>query len=305
MTDADVDGAHIRTLILTFLYRQMQELVERGHVYIAVPPLYRVKVGNQQRYVEKESQFEDLLVRERVKDMDVTDRSGDTQKLTETRYGRFVRVLHEFDGWVSRLREDFGPAAAELRRRPPAGRDRRVDARRRGRRLRALDPNGYEFAVLEADADGTSVRVIERETGAAATSSCRRRCSTHRSTRTCARRTHGWSRSSAIRRSGSRFGKKAARAETFAGLRDEALDLAKEGIQISRFKGLGEMDADELAETTMNPANRMLVRVDVEDAAAADQVFSTLMGDQVEPRRRVHRAERARGAGSSMSRTRR
>ena len=81
------------------------------------------------------------------------------------------------------------------------------------------------------------------------------------------------------------FGKKTAHTGTFAGLRDEALALAKEGIQISRFKGLGEMDADELAETTMNQTNRMIVRVDVEDAAAADNVFSTLMGDQVEPRR--------------------
>ena len=81
------------------------------------------------------------------------------------------------------------------------------------------------------------------------------------------------------------FGKKVRRAETFAQLREQALELAKEGIQISRFKGLGEMDAEELAETTMNPANRMLIRVDVEDAAAADRVFSTLMGDQVEPRR--------------------
>jgi DNA gyrase subunit B len=81
------------------------------------------------------------------------------------------------------------------------------------------------------------------------------------------------------------FGKKTRVAETFAQLREMALELAKEGIQVSRFKGLGEMDAEELAETTMNPANRMLVRVDVEDAAAADQVFSTLMGDQVEPRR--------------------
>ena len=81
------------------------------------------------------------------------------------------------------------------------------------------------------------------------------------------------------------FGKKSRHADTFTQLRESAIELAKEGIQISRFKGLGEMDADELADTTMNPTNRMLVRVEVEDAAAADRVFSTLMGDQVEPRR--------------------
>jgi DNA gyrase subunit B len=283
MTDADVDGAHIRTLILTFLYRQMQELVEAGHIYIAVPPLYRVKVGNQQRYVEKESQFEELLVRERVKDMDVTDRSGQTQKLTEARYGRFVRVLHEFDGWVSRLRADFGPAAANFvvdHRLVEA--DSGLDI---AGALAGLEPNGFEFAVLEVDGDGTHVRVIERETGAAA--------SVVVPTELLASPIYA-----NVRRTYARlaeivgqppfriaFGKKTRRSETFAELREYVLELAKEGIQVSRFKGLGEMDADELADTTMNPANRMLVRVEVEDAAAADRVFSMLMGDQVEPRR--------------------
>jgi DNA gyrase subunit B len=283
MTDADVDGAHIRTLILTFLYRQMQELVEAGHVYIAVPPLYRVKLGNQQRYVEKESQFEELLVRERVKDMDVTDRSGQTQKLTETRYGRFVRVLHEFDGWVSRLRADFGPAAANFvvdHRLVEA--DSALDV---AGALAGLEPNGFEFAVLEVDGDGTHVRVVERETGAAA--------SVVVPTELLAspiyanvRRTYG-RLAEIVGQPPFRiaFGKKSRRVETFAALREGVLELAKEGIQISRFKGLGEMDADELADTTMNTANRMLVRVEVEDAAAADRVFSMLMGDQVEPRR--------------------
>jgi DNA gyrase subunit B len=284
MTDADVDGAHIRTLILTFLYRQMTELVDRGHVYIAVAPLYRVKIGNQVRYVEKESQLEDMLVRERVKDMDVTDRADETQKFTEARYGRFVRILHEFDGWASRLREDFGPAAANFVI------DHRIVetdavAGAIGAALGDLEPNGYELSLLSSSDDGEILKVVERETGAAA--------SVVVPTELLASPIYA-----NVRKTYARlaelvgqppfridFGKKTRDAETFGQLRDYALELAKEGIQVSRFKGLGEMDADELADTTMNPANRMLVRVDVEDAAAADRVFSTLMGDQVEPRR--------------------
>ena len=282
MTDADVDGAHIRTLILTFLYRQMQELVEGGYVYIAVPPLYRVKIGSQLRYVEKESQFEELLARERIKDLDVSDRSGQTQKLTETRYGRFSRVLNEFDGWVSRLREDFGAAAANF---VVDHRLVEADADTVEAALAARDANGYELAVLETSESETHVKVVERDTGAAS--------SVVVPTALLASPIYA-----NVRKTYARLveivgqppfelalGKKSRHADTFAQLRELALELAKEGIQVSRFKGLGEMDADELADTTMNPANRMLVRVEVEDAAAADRMFSTLMGDQVEPRR--------------------
>ncbi len=282
MTDADVDGAHIRTLILTFLYRQMQELVEGGFVYMAVPPLYRVKIGSQLRYIEKESQFEELLARERIKDMDVTDRRGEAQKLTESRYGKLVKVLNEFDGWVSRLREDFGAGPANF---VVDHRLVEADATSVEAALAARDANGYELVVLESSDDATKVRIVERETGAAASVVI-----------------PGELLSSSIygnvRKTYARladivghppfdisFGKRARHADTFGQLREAALELAKEGLQVSRFKGLGEMDADELADTTMDPTNRTLIRVEVEDAAAADRVFSMLMGDQVEPRR--------------------
>jgi DNA gyrase subunit B len=215
--------------------------------------------------------------------MDVRDREGKTQKLTENRYGRLVRVLHEFDGWVSRLREDFGPPAANFvvdHRLVEAPETAGVEDA-----LAGLEPNGFEFAVLEASADGTQIRVVERETGAA-------------SSVVVPAELFASPIYANVRKTYARLveiaglppftislGKKERHAGTFTALREVALELAKENIQISRFKGLGEMDAEELAETTMDPANRMLIQVEVEDAAAADTLFSTLMGDQVEPRR--------------------
>ncbi|MCC6224351.1 MAG: DNA topoisomerase (ATP-hydrolyzing) subunit B [Thermoleophilia bacterium] len=285
MTDADVDGSHIRTLILTFLYRQMPELVERGHVYIAVPPLYRVKLGNQLQYVEKESQFEELLVRERVKELEVTDRAGSAQKLTEARYTRFVRALHEFDGWVARLRADFGPQAASFvvgHRvvETDAGSPQELPAA-----LASVDGNGFDVSVIEASPEAARARIVERSTSTA----------THVTVPASLLASPVYA---GLRKTYARLveivgappfalalGKKTASAETFDELRGRALELAKEGLQVSRFKGLGEMNPEELWETTMNPANRVLIRVEVEDAAAADRVFSMLMGDQVEPRR--------------------
>ncbi len=285
MTDADVDGSHIRTLILTFLYRQMQELVENGHVYIAVPPLYRVKVGSQEQYVEKETQFEELLVREKILDFEVADRAGETQKFSEARWGRFTRALTEFEGWSSRLRSDFGPAAADFvvahrLVETTAGLTKDVK-----KALGALAPNGYDVSVVETVDESFRVKIIERETSAA----------THVTVPAALLASPVYE---SLRKTYARLaeivgsppftitsGKKTRIAETFAELRHDALELAKEGIQISRFKGLGEMNPHELWDTTMDPAKRMLVRVEVEDAATADLIFSTLMGDQVEPRR--------------------
>ena len=285
MTDADVDGSHIRTLILTFLYRQMPELVDRGHIFIAVPPLYAVRINGREQYVEKEAHFEDLLVRERVKDAEVTDRGGDTQKLTEARYARFSRALHEYEGWVSRLRADFGAGPANF---VTAHRLVETEAGSLGDlevALGTIAPNGYEVSLVETGADGAKIRVVERETSAAANVVLPAELLVS-PVYTNLRKTYA----RLVEIVGSppftiQLGNKSAEAETFTELRDRALDLAKEGLKPRRFKGLGEMDPEELAQTTMDPARRMLVRVDVEDAAAADQVFSILMGDQVEPRR--------------------
>ena len=284
MTDADVDGAHIRTLILTFLFRQMPELVERGHVYIAVAPLYRVKIGNQEIYVEKESQFEDLLVRERIKDMEVTDRDGNTQKLTEARYRRLVGPLAEFEGYAARLRADYGAQTVNF-----LVEHRLLESAELGadfeRSLAGLDKDGYELDLVEQDKEMFRVRVVEKETSAA------KHVSIPAALLASSHYAQLAARYAKLQEIVGRppfritLGKKRREADTFEQLRHQAIDLAKEGIDIGRFKGLGEMDAEDLWETTMNPAHRMLIRVDVEDAAAADLAFAMLMGDQVEPRR--------------------
>ncbi|TML04682.1 MAG: DNA topoisomerase (ATP-hydrolyzing) subunit B [Actinobacteria bacterium] len=285
MTDADVDGAHIRTLVLTFLYRHMPELFERGHVYIAVPPLYLARLGNQQNYLEKESQLEELLVRERFSGLEIAGRDSAVVKFTEARYARFARTLTEYVGWAARLRSDFGPHAANF---VLAHRLVESDANSAGDAVKAINgagPNGYKLEP-EVDGEALRVRVTEVETSAMQNVVVPAELFASpiydRVRKTYARLGEIIG---SLPPFTLKYGKQSAEALTFEELRNAALTLAKSGIQITRYKGLGEMNSSELWATTMDPARRMLVRVDVEDAAAADLWFSRLMGDEVEPRR--------------------
>jgi len=286
MTDADVDGAHIRTLILTFLYRHMEELFDRGHVYIAVPPLYLVKLGSQETYLVKDAQLEELLVREKFPELEIEARDGAAITLTESRYARFQRALNEFEGWSARLRSDFGSDTADFVVRHRLIESDVPDAPALAELLDGASDDGYTLSVLESDADTALIRVVEVETSAAHDLVVPREL-LESPIYANVRRTYGRLHEivGGLPPFTLRHGKQRATAETFTALRERALDLAKQGIQISRFKGLGEMNHQQLWDTTMDPSRRMLIRVEVEDASRADLWFSRLMGDQVEPRR--------------------
>src|SRR5690242_3545814 len=285
MTDADVDGSHIRTLILTFLYRQMPELIDQGHVYIAVPPLYKVKLANQEFYFEKDAQLEDLLARERIPSVEAKTRDGEPLKLTEAKWNRFAKDLQQYDGYYARLRSDFGAAATELMVLHRLVEHEIESPDDVSSAIDAIGENGYALSVLEGAEDSFRIRVVENETSAARNITV--------PVELLASPIYGGLRAAyakLVAQVGAppftvTVGKEREVAESFDALRARVLDAAKQGLQVSRFKGLGEMNAEQLWETTMDPAKRLLVRVDVEDAAGADQVFSMLMGDAVEPRR--------------------
>jgi DNA gyrase subunit B len=285
MTDADVDGSHIRTLILTFLYRQMPDLFEQGHVYIAVPPLYKVKLANQEFYFEKDAQLEDLLARERIPSVEAKTRDGEPLKLTEAKWNRFAKDLQQYDGYYARLRSDFGAAATELMVLHRLVEHEIESPDDVSSAIDAIGENGYALSVLEGAEDSFRIRVVENETSAARNITV--------PVELLASPIYGGLRAAyakLVAQVGAppftvTVGKEREVAESFDALRARVLDAAKQGLQVSRFKGLGEMNAEQLWETTMDPAKRLLVKVEVEEESAANKIFSTLMGDAVEPRR--------------------
>ncbi len=286
MTDADVDGSHIRTLILTFLFRHMKPLVEAGYIYIAQPPLYRLKQGNQETYIHKEAQLEEILLRGRLEQIRV-DNTETGFKFSEAKYQRFLKLFGEYEGWVKKLKSQWGGELIDWLKNGPVV---EADIASFAQLLEALREDidkRYVIDVLGVDEEEqvADTRLVERRTGLAANLRIPFAALAGREFQ-------------ALKRVHSRvselvgrppftlhLGNRKSEAASYEELRVQIVDLTKEGMQLQRFKGLGEMNPDQLWETTMNPMTRTLMLVSMEDAQAADEVFTMLMGDKVEPRR--------------------
>ncbi|MDP8943293.1 MAG: DNA topoisomerase (ATP-hydrolyzing) subunit B [Actinomycetota bacterium] len=289
MCDADVDGAHIRTLVLTFLFREMPELIEAGYVYLAKPPLYRIKSGKQEIYIEKESELEEYLLRDKLEKLEVSDRTGEPFRLTHARWQKFNRLLKQYEGWASALRAEYGHDTITFLEESQILDEAATDVAAVIVLLERPDPEGepYETALVSQDARDLVVRVVERRTGSASTYLLRRDLFSSGDYRSFVG-VHGELRGLAGTPPFTvRLAKADDEALSFEGLRRAVLDVVREGLSSppTRFKGLGEMNPDQLYDTTMDASRRTLQRVTIDDASAADQVFSMLMGDKVEPRR--------------------
>ncbi len=287
MTDADVDGAHIRTLALTLLFREMQELIEAGYVYIAKPPLYKLKQGSRERYIEKDSELEDILLSDKWEKISVFDRHGTQFKLTDTRWQRFVRLLAQYEGWSSTLRAAHGHEMVQFLEESALLGEQVMNAESAIELLSRAGLEGETHAteLMEQDPLELRVKATETRTGFARTHRIKRSLFDSQEYRQLAS-VH----KQLIELAGTpafevRLGDARDSAPSFEALRTAVMTVAQKGIKLQRFKGLGEMNAEQLGETTMAPSSRTLAQVTLEDAAAADRIFSMLMGDQVEPRR--------------------
>ena len=287
MTDADVDGAHIRTLILTLLFREMQELVESGYVYIAKPPLYKLKQGQQERYIEKEAELEEILLGDKLERFDVTDHAGQQFRLTENRWQRYSRLLKQYEGWASALRAEHGHDMVTFLEESQILDEQVTTVEDLEALLGRGSPESepYTTELLPATDGIIRIKAVERRTNLARTHRLRRSLFDANEYRQLAR-VHG----ELVKLAGTppftvKLGNETEEALSFEGLRRTVMEVAAKGVSLQRFKGLGEMNADQLRETTMDPESRTLQQVTMDDAAAADRLFTMLMGDKVEPRR--------------------
>jgi DNA gyrase subunit B len=289
MTDADVDGAHIRTLLLTFFYRQMPELIERGHIYIAQPPLYKVKRGSSEQYIKDERGLEDHLIETGVEGAELTSRNGETHfgpgLLEIVRQAR--EIVHAIDNLNTKYNRKIveqaaivggldpdaladGEKATAVATRVANRLDRISDEVERGwqgspdgqggltftRTVRGVTETHHIDAQLLASADARKIRAVVERQGELY---------------------HGV----------PRLARKDLTSDIHgpSSLFEVVLAAGRKGLSLQRYKGLGEMNPEQLWETTLDPNARTLLKVEIKEGSDADLVFTQLMGDLVEPRR--------------------
>jgi len=286
MTDADVDGSHIRTLLLTFFYRQMPEMVERGHIYIAQPPLYKVKKGKQEHYVKDDTELENYLLQISLTNAELIS-SADTPPIKGTALERLARKYLQVEASIRKLKRLYSEKAL-----------REVST------LPKLD-----FAAASKDEINSWCQALTKNLGPGAEAKLANEAIEDKKIK-IKFVNHGveqvvyfdklffnsldYQNMQELRtelegligqESYIKRGDNQMPINSFSQAVDWLMQQGKKGQQIQRYKGLGEMNADQLWETTMDPETRRMMQVTIADAIAADEIFTTLMGDQVEPRR--------------------
>ncbi len=307
MTDADVDGSHIRTLLLTFFYRQMPELVRRGFVYIAQPPLYQISRKKRVEYVEDDARLNRILVQLGTEDVRIRN-LRDERELSENQLNEVLELLEALDKYANNLRRKGGDFATYLEHRIPGsfrlpqhlvkvrqGNDETVHYFHGNEDLSRFDEENADLNLGLSGEDENDTATFEK-----ARNGVTRRA-----------RHEELYESQAIQQLLESLARKGFNVEHYSA-QDKPLfeliegegdkeqvrplfsipeilasikEVGRRGLQIKRFKGLGEMNPKELFETTMNPVRRKLLRIDLTDAVEAEEMFTKLMGEEVEPRR--------------------
>jgi DNA gyrase subunit B len=293
MTDADVDGAHIRTLLLTFFFRQMRELIERGYLFIAQPPLFKVVEKKKEFYIQNEEQMKNYILENGVEKVQLVMDDGSAFPVTGNKLLVLIKKVMRIEDLLDRFEKE--------------GRDRNLirilagdptltdDSFKNEKSLSsiakrtgiALGEFFSDFAIEEDQDHGGFKMVFNLTKNGQIFSSCLNRE---------VFRTPQFADIRSILEQVSIMGEAPysdkgeessapVSLESAKALVDHIVNLGKKGLSVQRYKGLGEMNPEQLWETTMNPEKRTLLQVTVDDAVLADEIFTTLMGDQVEPRR--------------------
>ncbi len=281
MTDADVDGAHIRTLLLTFFYRQMSEIIERGYLYIAQPPLFKVKKGKTERYIQSETELQNMLLELAAEEISLFIRGNEIRGKAVIPHLKKIVSFEKLLNWFSRRRKD--PLILRFLLKEGLN---KVMIKDRNTLLNLVERLKAEISDVKAgeifedeEHEGFGVEIKRQnykltiDTGLILSPEYRELESLYGIIRDMGTPVR------LITREGER------EVSDTTGLLSLVFDIARKGLNIQRYKGLGEMNPQQLWETTMDPEKRTLLQVSIEDSVQADEIFSILMGDQVEPRK--------------------